>query len=168
MGRRLRFIIGPFIAAGSDERGPGGQVTGPQHPGRLSHCYRCDNITLHSDTFAHAPKALTKSSRPRSGVSHSMGLSVRGRRSYAPAQRSVRGLRHHVECPQIADAVIEAPRIEDGRKADHPVNPGGTGGKWLEGGEASRAPGVKKPAAEEPSGHRFLAMPLKSPCACSL
>jgi hypothetical protein len=90
------------------KEGQGGQGTGPPHPGRLSHCYRCDNITLHSDTFAHAPKALTKSSRPRSGVSHSMGLSVRGRSSYAPEQRSVRGLRHHVECPQMADAVIEA------------------------------------------------------------
>jgi hypothetical protein len=38
------------------KEGQGGQGTGPPHPGRLSHCYRCDNITLHSDTFAHAPK----------------------------------------------------------------------------------------------------------------
>ena len=27
---------------------------------------------------------------------------------YAPEQRGVRGLRHHAECPQVADAVIEA------------------------------------------------------------
>ena len=38
-------------------------------------------------------------------------------------------------------------RIEQSGKADHQVNPGGTRGKWLEGGEASRAPGVEKHAA---------------------
>ena len=49
--------------------------------------------------------------------------------------------------------VCEIPRIEQRGQADHQVNPGGTGGKWLEGGEAkaSRALGVEKPAAEEPS-----------------
>jgi hypothetical protein len=39
------------------------------------------------------------------------------------------------------------PRIEQRGKADHPVNPGGTGGKWLEGGEASSTLGVEKHAA---------------------
>jgi hypothetical protein len=47
--------------------------------------------------------------------------------------------------------VCAIPRIEQRGKADHQVNPGGTGGKWLEGGEASSALGVEKPAAEEPS-----------------
>ena len=38
-------------------------------------------------------------------------------------------------------------RIAQRGQGDHPENPGGTGGKWLEGGEASRAQGVEKPAA---------------------
>jgi hypothetical protein len=49
------------------------------------------------------------------------------------------------------------PRIEYGGKANHPVNPGGEGGKCLEGGEASGALSVEKLAAEGPSRHRFLA-----------
>jgi hypothetical protein len=28
------------------KKGEGGQVPGPHHPERLSHCYRCDNIAL--------------------------------------------------------------------------------------------------------------------------
>jgi hypothetical protein len=43
--------------------------------------------------------------------------------------------------------VCAIPRIEQRGKADHQVNPGGTGGKWLEGGEASSALGVEKHAA---------------------
>ena len=41
-------------------------------------------------------------------------------------------------------------RIEQRGKANHRVNPGGAGGKWLEGGEASSALGVEKPVTEEP------------------
>ena len=55
------------------------------------------------------PRLLLKSSGPRSGVGHSIGLSVGGKCSYAPEKRSARGLRLHVQCPHVADAVIEAP-----------------------------------------------------------
>ena len=47
-------------------------------------------------------------------------------------------------------------KIEQSGKADHQVNPGGAGGKCLEGGEASRVLSVEKHAEEEPSGQRFL------------
>jgi hypothetical protein len=43
--------------------------------------------------------------------------------------------------------VCAIPSIEQRGKADHQVNPGGTGSKWLEGGEASSALGVEKHAA---------------------
>jgi hypothetical protein len=46
-----------------------------------------------------------------------------------------------------AGRVCAIPRIEQRGKADHQVNPGGTGGKCLEGGEASSALGVEKHAA---------------------
>jgi hypothetical protein len=59
-------------------------MTGPPHPGRLSPGYRGDNITLTAIPLPMPPRRLLKSSR------------------------SVRGLRQHVECPQMADAVIEA------------------------------------------------------------
>jgi len=39
------------------------------------------------------------------------------------------------------------PRIAQRGQGDQQENPGDTGGKWLEGGEASRAQGVEKPAA---------------------
>ena len=41
---------------------------------------------------------------------------------------------------------LEVPRIDQRGKAGHPVNPGGAGGKCLEGGEASSALGVEQPA----------------------
>ena len=37
-----------------------------------------------------------------------MWLSVRGKSTCAPEKRGVRGLRHHAECPQVANTVIEA------------------------------------------------------------
>jgi len=37
-----------------------------------------------------------------------MCLSVQGKRTDAPEHRGVRGLRHHAECLQVADVVIEA------------------------------------------------------------
>ena len=42
------------------------------------------------------------------GVGHPICLSVRGKSTEASEKRGVRGLRHHAECPQVADAVIEA------------------------------------------------------------
>ena len=42
------------------------------------------------------------------GVGYPMWLSVRGKSTCAPEKRGVRGLRHHAECPQVADTVIEA------------------------------------------------------------
>ena len=42
------------------------------------------------------------------GVGHPMWLSVRGKSTCAPEKRGVRGLRHHAECPQVANTVIEA------------------------------------------------------------
>src|SRR5215475_11678757 len=87
--------------------GQGGQEPGPHHPGRLSHCYRCDNIALIIRPSPRPPRLLFKSAGPRSGIGHSMGLSVRGKSSYAPEKRSGRGLLHQVECPQMADAAIE-------------------------------------------------------------
>ena len=51
--------------------------------GRLSHGYRGDNITLIVMPAPLTPRSLLKS------------------------QRRKRGLRHHVECPPMADAAIE-------------------------------------------------------------
>ena len=45
---------------------------------------------------------------PDHGVGHPMCLSVQGKRTDAPEHRGVRGLRHHAECLQVADVVIEA------------------------------------------------------------
>ena len=42
------------------------------------------------------------------GVGYPMWLSVRGKSTCAPEKRGVRGLRHHAECPQVANTVIEA------------------------------------------------------------
>jgi hypothetical protein len=50
--------------------------------------------------------------------------------------------------------VCAMPRIEQRGQADHPVNPGGTGGKWLEGGEASSALGVEKQALSQTTKNR--------------
>jgi len=40
-----------------------------------------------------------------------MCLSVQGKRTDAPEHKGVRGLRHHAECLQVADVVIEAPWV---------------------------------------------------------
>jgi hypothetical protein len=56
--------------------------------------------------------------------------------------------------------VCAIPRIEQSGKTDHQVNPGGTRGKWLEGGEASSALGVEKHAARSDapeSSHKKIA-----------
>ena len=50
-------------------------MAGSQNPGRLSHCYRCDNIALIVIPSPMTPRLLRKSFGPRSGVGHSMGLS---------------------------------------------------------------------------------------------
>ena len=52
--------------------------------------------------------------------------------------------------------IVEVPRIDQREQADHQVNPGGAGGKWLEGEEAGSELGVEKHADEGSNAHRFL------------
>jgi hypothetical protein len=95
-------------------------VPGPHTPGRLPHCYRGDNITLIARPAPMPPRLLLKSSGLRSGVGRPMGLSVRGKNSYAPEKRSGRGHRHQVEYTQMADTVSEAQKSNGILEYDSP------------------------------------------------
>jgi hypothetical protein len=97
-------------------------VPGPHTPGRLPHCYRGDNITLIARPAPMPPRLLLKSSGLRSGVGRPMGLSVRGKNSYAPEKRSGRGHRHQVECTQMADTVSEAQKSNGIVEYDSPFH----------------------------------------------
>jgi hypothetical protein len=59
--------------------------------------------------------------------------------------------------PAGAVRVCAMPRIAQRGQADHPVNSGGTGGKGLEGGEASSARGVGKRALSQTTKKRYHA-----------
>jgi hypothetical protein len=74
------------------------QVTGARTPGRLSRCYRCDNVTIDRKTCATDPRRLCKSAGSRSGVGHTLGRSGRGHSAYAPKKRRGRG--HKTRAPR--------------------------------------------------------------------
>jgi len=59
--------------------------------------------------------------------------------------------------------ILQVPRVEQRGKVNHRVNPGGEGGKYMEGRDASGALGVEKLVAEEPSGQRFLTWVVRHP-----